>query len=111
MTSHSRPYKVSIYKKRHHDALAYCESKGLGLAVWRTEEKYQDMRLLAETLGETLFTALHNSLRRDCHSVEACDSQLVWRQTSGGPEEYFQRKSAYTIPYKLLFTVAFRTAI
>ena len=93
---------MSHCKKRHHEALAYCKSKGLGLAVWRTEEEYQDMRFLAETFDESVFTALSNSLRRDCHSVEECDSQLVWRQTSGGPEEYFQRNSDYNITYELL---------
>ena len=70
----------------------------MGLAVWRTEEEYQDMQFLAATLGESLFTALSNRHRMDCHSVEDCDGQLVWKQTSNGPEEYFQRNSAYSIP-------------
>ena len=83
-------------------ARGYCEDRDLGLAVWKTEEEYLDMLILAETLGESIFTALSNSLRRDCHSVEDCDSQLVWRQTSGGPQEYFQRNSNYNITYELL---------
>ena len=73
--------------------------------MWRTEEEYQDMRFLVEAIGESLFTALSNRLRRDCHSVEECDSQLVWKQTPDGPDEYFQRISAYTIPYKYLVQI------
>ena len=80
-------------------ARRYCEDKDLGLAVWRTEEEYQDILFLMDTLGEeSLFTALSNRLRRDCNSVEQCDANLVWKQTSNGPEEYFQRISSYTIP-------------
>ena len=94
---------VSNHKKRRHDALAYCESEGLGLAVWRTEEEYQDIRFFLDLFGESLFTALSNRLRRYCNSVEQCDANLVWKQTSVGPEEYFQRVSNYTIPYELLF--------
>ena len=99
---------MSNDKKDLWKAREYCEDLDLGLAVWRTEEEYQDMRFLVETLGESLFTALNNRLRRDCDSVEDCDAQLVWKQTPDGPDEYFQRISAYTIPYKYLVTAAFR---
>ena len=92
---------MSNDKRLHHEALAYCESNDLGLAVWRTEEEYQDMLFLAKTLDKPIFTALHNQHRSDCDSVNDCDSRLVWIQTSGSgsPKEYFQRKSDYTIPY------------
>ena len=97
--THLRHYKVSNSKMGVWQARRYCEDKDLGLAVWRTEEEYQDILFLMDTLGEeSLFTALSNRLRRDCNSVEQCDANLVWKQTSNGPEEYFQRISSYTIP-------------
>ena len=90
---------MSNSKKYSWDAMRYCEDNDLGLAVWRTEEEYQDILFLMNTLGEeSLFTALSNKLRRDCNSVEQCDANLVWKQTTYGPEEYFQRISNYTIP-------------
>ena len=98
---------MSSDKKNIWEAREYCEDLDLGLAVWRTEEEYQDMRFLMETLGESLFTALSNRHRMDCDSVEDCDGRLVWKQTPGGPDEYFQRISAYTIPYISLFTIVF----
>ena len=84
--------------------MRYCEDNDLGLAVWRTEEEYQDIRFLIDTLSsQSFFTALSNvyktGSRRYCNSVtHQCDANLVWRQTSSGPEEYFQRISNYTIP-------------
>ena len=79
--------------------MSFCEAEDLGLAVWRTEEEYQDIRFLMDTLGESsLFTALNNRDRRYLNSLEECDANLVWKQTSSGPEEYFQRISNYTIP-------------
>ena len=90
-------------KKYAGQAMSYCAANDLGLAVWRTEEEYQDIRFFLDLFGESLFTALSNRLRRYCNSVEQCDANLVWKQTSVGPEEYFQRVSNYTIPYELLF--------
>ena len=78
--------------------MSYCENNDLGLAVWRTEEEHQDILFLIDTIGESLFTALSNMHRRVCKSVEQCDANLVWKQTSNGPEEWFQRISNYTIP-------------
>ena len=96
---HIRHYKVSRWKKNGGQAMSFCEAEDLGLAVWRTEEEYQDIRFLMDTLGEnSLFTALSNRHRRVCNSVEQCDTNLVWKQTSNGPEEWFQRISNYTIP-------------
>ena len=62
---------MSNVKKNSWEAMRYCEDNDLGLAVSRTEEEYQDILFLIDTLGEeSLFTALSNRLRRDCNSVE-----------------------------------------
>ena len=85
------------------DGYAYCSSKlicyvecciyrsdiqitsatglGLGLALWKGAERYEDVKYIANNLNEQLITALNNDDLNDCSgfydSTTSCDAQLV----------------------------------
>ena len=77
-------------------AHSYCEGLGLGLAMWDTAQSYEDIKYLATvSLQSDLWTALTNEDDKNCNDKDSCDNKLLWRQTQGGPGEYFQANSAY----------------
>ena len=52
--------------------------KGLGLAMWKTGEAYEDIKFLAHHINKHLFTALHNLNGIECNNADkSCDGKLV----------------------------------
>ena len=50
---------------------------GLGLAIWKGEEPYQDVSYISANSGLDLFTALNNELLKDCSNGD-CSGKLVY---------------------------------
>ena len=51
---------------------------GLGLAVWKTGDQYEDIKFIASHTNESLFTALHNPNNSACNNDDmSCDGILV----------------------------------
>ena len=48
----------------------------MGLAMWKSEESYLDVKHIVGKVGEDAFTALHNPGSNDCKD-SACDGNLV----------------------------------
>ena len=58
--------------------LLYISDKGLGLALWKTGDAYEDIKFLAHHINENLFTALHNVNFIECNNDDkSCDEKLV----------------------------------
>ena len=77
-------------------AYTFCDNRGLGLAMWDTADSYEDLKYLATTVIKAdLWTALNNEGNAICSDKIDCDSNLIWRQTTTTPGEYFQASSAY----------------
>ena len=91
----SRSYKVSTNLKTYSEAFDFCESKGLGLAMWDTAELYEDMKLLAEALKGHIYTALNNGNEQECNDKGSCSGALLWRQEKNGPCSVFQEVSGF----------------
>ena len=92
---------------------------GLGLALWKGVERYEDVKFIANNLNRQLITALNNADGNDCNgfydSITSCDAQLVkmntstivnpvstyefnfqiWKQTLNGSNEIFAHLQAY----------------
>ena len=51
---------------------------GLGLAMWKTGDQYEDIKFLVSHTNENLFTALHNPDNNECNNDDkSCDGILV----------------------------------
>ena len=59
--------------------MAHCiPGSGLGLAMWKTGDQYEDIKFLARHISENLFTALHNPDQLECNNDDkSCDGILV----------------------------------
>ena len=59
--------------------MAHCiPGNGLGLAMWKTGDQYEDIKFLARHISENLFTALHNPDQLECNNDDkSCDGILV----------------------------------
>ena len=59
--------------------LAHCiPDRGLGLAMWKTGDQYEDIKFLARHISANLFTALHNPDKLECNNDDkSCDGILV----------------------------------
>ena len=85
-----RPYTVSTTLKTYCEAYDFCESKGLGLAIWDTAELYEDIKYLAGALNNHIYTALNNGNGQECDDKASCSGKLLWRQEKNGPCRVFQ---------------------
>ena len=95
-----RSYLISNGIKTYDSGYDFCASKGMGLAVWDTPEKYEDMKYMATTVKQQdLYTALSNDNAQECDTStnpNDCDGKLVWRQTRGGSCELFSAFSGFS---------------
>ena len=48
----------------------------MGLAIWKTEESYKDLKFIVDEFDEDVFTALKNPNWINCQD-SACDGNLV----------------------------------
>ena len=66
--------------------LALFQARGLGLAMWREEAKYEDMMYISYRVTggvKGLYTALNNPNGHNCMGT-GCDGDLVrWKQRIG----------------------------
>ena len=93
-----RSYKVSPNTLDYDEAYAYCQGFGLGLAIWKDVESYEDIKHLSSvisTSGNGVYTALNNADDHTCTDGASCDGYLMFRQTADGPREFFQRDPTY----------------
>ena len=93
-----RSYKVSPNTLDYDEANAYCQGFGLGLAIWKDAESYEDIKHITgviNTSGNGVYTALNNADDHTCTDRSSCDGYLMFRQTADGPREYFQRNPTY----------------
>ena len=95
-----RTYMLSIDDKTG-DNLAYtwCEGRSLGLAMWNSEESYEDMQYITDSEDEDFFTALNNANGEDCNTNNNqpdCDDKLVWKQTKNGHTCSFHADASFT---------------
>lgn len=52
--------------------------KGLGLALWKTGDAYEDIKFLAHHTNEKLYTALNNVNGNECNNDDkSCDGKMV----------------------------------
>ena len=58
------------------NGLVFDADRGLGLAMWKSEESYIDVQHIINKVGEDTFTALHNPGLNDCRDGD-CDEKLV----------------------------------
>ena len=54
----------------------FVTDRGMGLAMWRSEESYLDVQYIVGMVDEDTFTALHNPGLNECKD-SACDGKLV----------------------------------
>ena len=94
-------YKVSPDRRR--ESYTYCNSVGLGLAIWNDADSYDDIKHIASSIGDAsgVYTALNNADGHDCALKADCDAKLIFRQTADGPREYFQRSPAFLYRYNV----------
>ena len=65
------------------------QDRGLGLAVWKTAEKYGDIEYLAGEVSGDLYTALNNPWRNQCDNKDtSCDWLLVRFLMQPGMQKY-----------------------
>ena len=50
--------------------------QGMGLAIWRTEESYNDIQYIVKEINEDVYTALTNPKEYECKD-ETCTGKLV----------------------------------
>ena len=108
-----RSYKVSydsyLRSVVHDDAYNFCNDRGLGLAVWKSAEAYEDIKYLANNVPwkehsyvgyADFYTALNNENEEACntdhHGKTDCDGKLIWRQNKCGPYELFEANPGHT---------------
>lgn len=48
----------------------------MGLAIWRTEESYNDIQYIVKEINEDVYTALTNPKEYECKD-ETCTGKLV----------------------------------
>ena len=86
-------------EKGDGEAYAWCESRGLGLAMWNSAESYEDVSFITHSEHEDFYTALNNENGEDCetkHNQQDCDGELVWRQTQNGHSCSFHADQGFT---------------
>ena len=52
---------------------------GLGLAFWKGEEQYKDVKYISANYISALYTALNNEQQNDC-SQGSCSGKLVYQE-------------------------------
>ena len=67
----------------------------MGLAMWHTAHRYEDIKYLASKANSALWTALTNVDNQYCNGKDNCHGKLVWQQVENGAEEYFETHTAY----------------
>ena len=88
----------------HDEAYNFCNDRGLGLAVWKSPEAYEDIKYIAKHCpfekDATVYTALNNENEEACntdhHGKTDCDGKLIWRQNKCGPYELFEANPGHT---------------
>ena len=100
MRTSFRSYLVSTtYEDGEDEAYDFCNDRGLGLAVWKSAEAYEDVKYIASHNGAEVYTALNNENEEDCNTDDGktqCDGKLIWRQNKCGPYELFERDPGHT---------------
>ena len=86
---------MSTSPKSYCEAYDFCESQGLGLAIWDTAELYEDMKNLSGALNGHIFTALNNANEQECNDKGSCSGMLLWRQEKNGPCKVFQEDPGF----------------
>ena len=72
MPSNFKPTNLAV----GWNGLVFDTDRGLGLAMWKSEESYIDVQHIINKVGEDTFTALHNPGLNDCRDGD-CDEKLV----------------------------------
>ena len=85
----------------YDDAYNFCNDRGLGLAVWKSAEAYEDIKYMTKSnLNKAeVYTALNNENEEDCNTDDGntdCDGKLIWRQNKCGPYEFFKADPGHT---------------
>lgn len=106
MLTSYRSYLVSNTYLRstiYDDSYNFCNDRGLGLAVWKSAEAYEDIKYIARhgpfEQHSTVYTALNNENEEVCNTDDGktqCDGKLIWRQNKCGPYELFERDPGHT---------------
>ena len=58
------------------DQQYYATGRGMGLALWKTEDSYKDMQSIVAEVEEEVYTALTNPDENQCTDQD-CDGNLV----------------------------------
>ena len=76
---HKSRYIIKEEIKIALENLVHCiPDSGLGLAMWKTGDQYEDIKFLASHTNENLFTALSNPDKLACNNDDmSCDGVLV----------------------------------
>ena len=72
-----RKYSQILLKNDVKDfAIKNVIGRGMGLAMWKTKNTYEDIQDIVEEIGEDVYTALTNPNQNKCSNQE-CDGKLV----------------------------------